>query len=97
MLVSPMSIALLARLPVCMVSFCGTLLASAGLYISSKATSIWVLYLTYGVMHGMGANVVYMSGLWIIRKNFQKHKDTALGFASAGTFLGPGYVDRIAK
>ena len=88
MLVSPLSIWLLHRTPARVVSCAGTLLASLGLYLSSKASSIWVLYMTFGIMHGMGSNLCYMSAIWILRKNFQKHRDTAFGLASAGSGAG---------
>lgn len=39
-------------------------------------------------MHGIGANLCYFSAIWIIRKNFQKHRDSAFGLASAGSGAG---------
>lgn len=66
----------------------GTLLASLGLYLSSKASTIWTLYMTFGVMQGMGTSFCYISAIWVIRKNFQKHRDVAFGMASAGSGAG---------
>jgi MFS family permease len=44
--------------------------------------------MTFGVMHGAGANLCYMSAIWIVRKNLQKYRDTAFGMASAGSGAG---------
>ena len=63
-------------------------MGSLGLFLSSKATTLWVLYLTFGVMHGIGTNLCYMSAVWVLRKNFLKHRDAALGLASAGSGAG---------
>ena len=86
--VSPLSLWLLDHFTTRIVCCTGVLLASLGLYLSSKATAIWVLYMTFGIMNGMGANLCYMSAIWIIRKNFQKHRDSAFGLASAGSGAG---------
>ena len=88
MLLSPLTIRLLHYMSTQIVCFTGTLLASLGLYLASKASSIWFLYMTFGVMHGIGTNLCYMSAIWIVRKNFQKHRDVAFGLASAGTGAG---------
>ncbi|XP_028408004.1 monocarboxylate transporter 12-like [Dendronephthya gigantea] len=88
MLTSPLTIKLIDYMPARVVCCAGTLLALLGLYLSSKASTIWVLYMTFGVMHGMGTNFCYISAIWVIRQNFRKHRDVAFGMASAGSGAG---------
>lgn len=88
MLLGPLSVRVLERIPVQIVSFVGSILGGAGLHLSSKATDIWTLFGTFSVMHGIGTHLCYISSIWIIRRNFYMKKDVALGVASAGSGAG---------
>ena len=88
MLISPLTIRVLDRIPARVVCCTGTLLASLGLYLASKATSTLVLYVTFGIMHGIGNNLCYMSSIWVLRKNFHRHSGLAFGLSSAGSGAG---------
>lgn len=85
---SPLSMRILKRVPVQIVCCIGSLTSGSGLFLSSKATNIDMLFLTFSFMHGVGTNLCYMSAIWILRRNFTKKRDVAFGIAHAGSGAG---------
>ncbi|KAI8992621.1 major facilitator superfamily domain-containing protein [Pilobolus umbonatus] len=59
-----------------------------GLQLSAISTTIWHLYLTQGVLYGLGAAVSYTVSMIITSQWFDKRKGLALGLASAGSGFG---------
>ena len=69
------------------VSITGCLTCALSLTIASFANGLAVLYVCYAVL-GADAGCVFLSGLEIVRKCFDKRKSIALGITSAGQGLG---------
>ncbi|KAI7852490.1 major facilitator superfamily domain-containing protein [Circinella umbellata] len=63
-------------------------LCTVGLEAASWATEIWHLYLTRGVLFGMGASFAFYVALSIIPQWFSKRRGIALAISSTGTCIG---------
>ncbi|XP_030058917.1 monocarboxylate transporter 12 isoform X1 [Microcaecilia unicolor] len=66
----------------------GGLLASAGLILSSFATSLEYLYLTLGALTGLGFALCYTPAIAMVGKYFNKRKALAYGIAMSGSGIG---------
>jgi len=64
----------------------GALLSTLGLALSATYyTNINVLYVTYGIMFGSGASLVYNPSLTVLGLYFKKHLGAVNGFVAAGS------------
>ncbi|KAE8590756.1 hypothetical protein XENTR_v10018193 [Xenopus tropicalis] len=66
----------------------GGVLASTGLVLSSFATSLEYLYLTLGVLTGLGFALCYSPAIAMVGKYFEKRKALAYGIAMSGSGIG---------
>ncbi|XP_070557441.1 monocarboxylate transporter 10-like [Ptychodera flava] len=66
-------------------AFAGSIIAFVGCLTSSFATRLEILYLTYGIVIGVGFSLTYMSSLIIIGHYFDEKKGKANGFATCGS------------
>lgn len=69
------------------ICFIGGLLASIGMYMSSLSTNLTHLYLTYGVILGIGGSLAYAPSLVILGHYFKKRLGLANGLVTAGSSL----------
>lgn len=65
----------------------GGVLATVGMFLSSFATKILHLYITYGVMVGIGASLVYTPSLVILGHYFTRRLGIVNGVVTAGSSL----------
>ncbi|XP_077989826.1 monocarboxylate transporter 12-like [Glandiceps talaboti] len=84
----PISIAVSRRLGYRTTTFLGGLLACTGLLLSSYATNLTHLYITYGILTGCGAGLAYLPCIEIVGLYFKKRLSLALGLAMAGSGAG---------
>jgi len=67
----------------------GTLLMIIGLFSSSVCTAFWSLWLTQGLVTGLGMGMVFCSGTLALMSWFEKRKlGVAMGLAAAGSCVG---------
>nr|XP_034993905.1 monocarboxylate transporter 12 isoform X1 [Zootoca vivipara]XP_034993906.1 monocarboxylate transporter 12 isoform X1 [Zootoca vivipara]XP_034993908.1 monocarboxylate transporter 12 isoform X1 [Zootoca vivipara]XP_034993909.1 monocarboxylate transporter 12 isoform X1 [Zootoca vivipara] len=66
----------------------GGLLASAGLILSSFATSLEHLYLSLGILTGLGFALSYSPAIAMVGNYFNKRKALAYGMAMSGSGIG---------
>ncbi|CDQ78724.1 unnamed protein product [Oncorhynchus mykiss] len=66
----------------------GGVLSSAGLILSSFATSLEYLYLTLGVLTGLGFALSYTPAVAMVGSYFNERKALAYGMAMSGTGIG---------
>lgn len=66
----------------------GAALLGLGLVTTALIDRLWVGYLTYGLLVGLGAAFAYLPALAIVGGWFERHRGTALGVAAAGTGCG---------
>lgn len=63
----------------------GGVLATAGMFCSSFATSFTHLYITYGIMFGVGASLAYTPSLVILGHYFSRRLGIVNGVVTAGS------------
>uniref|UniRef100_A0ABM0M6B3 Monocarboxylate transporter 12-like n=1 Tax=Saccoglossus kowalevskii TaxID=10224 RepID=A0ABM0M6B3_SACKO len=66
----------------------GGLLCSIGLFASSFVNNLALLYLTFGVMEGLGNSLIYGPSIVIVGQHIQKRHALANGMSYAGAALG---------
>lgn len=77
--------------------FLGGLLFGSGMFLTGFATTIPVLYLTYGVLLGPGIGSAYGAATSVAVKWFPDKKGLAGGLTAAGFGLGPLIISPLAK
>jgi MFS family permease len=66
----------------------GCLLLSGGFIAASFAHTIWQLYLTQGILVGLGVGFTYVPSIAVISQWFGKKRSLANGISSAGSGIG---------
>jgi MFS family permease len=66
----------------------GVLLQTAGFIAASFANRIWHLYLSQGVVIGLGQGFIFVPGTPILSQWFHKKRSLAIGISSAGSGVG---------
>ncbi|RUS13315.1 major facilitator superfamily domain-containing protein [Endogone sp. FLAS-F59071] len=66
----------------------GGVIAATGLVLAGQSTQVWHLYLTQGILFGLGSSMLYIPIQSIPAQWFSKRRATALGFAASGTGIG---------
>ena len=69
-------------------AFAGGLLFAAGLFLSSWVNELWYLYVTYGLLMGLGNTMCDVSFLTAIGIFFEKKKALAVGVYMSGGGIG---------
>jgi MFS family permease len=79
----------------------GAALMGAGFILTGFIEHLWVGYLTYGALVGLGAASAYIPALAIVGGWFSERRDAALGLAAAGTgcgtMVGPPVVSSLIE
>ncbi|XP_011146128.1 monocarboxylate transporter 10 isoform X2 [Harpegnathos saltator] len=85
---SPVAGILTDKFGIQMTTFAGGAIASGGLLLSSLLTDkVELLYLTYGVMYGLGASLAYTPSLVILGHYFKKYIGLVNGIVTAGSSI----------
>lgn len=66
----------------------GLILESGGFIAASFATKIWHLFLTQGVLFGVGLGFLFTSSVGIVSQWFDKKRSVANGIVTAGSGIG---------
>ncbi|CAO3563659.1 unnamed protein product [Mortierella alpina] len=69
-------------------AFAGTVIMACSLILASFSTKLWHLYVTQGVMFGIGASFAYYPAIAVPSQYFSKNRGLAIGIAVSGTGLG---------
>jgi nitrate/nitrite transporter NarK len=72
------------HVPMCM----GILFQSTGFISASFATRIWHLYLTQGILVGLGVGFAYIPSIAILSQWFHRRRSLANGISGAGSGIG---------
>ena len=70
------------------VTLCGGVTCVVGLVLSSFATSLTLLYVTYGLIFGIGTSLCFFSTLVVLSKYFKDRLALVNGLAAAGSGVG---------
>ncbi|KAG0241419.1 hypothetical protein BGW41_005990 [Actinomortierella wolfii] len=68
--------------------YSGCIIGSAGLLLASWTTELWQLYITQGVMFGIGASLLNLAATAIPPLWYDKHRGTAMGICFSGAGIG---------
>nr|XP_023024051.1 uncharacterized protein LOC111512180 [Leptinotarsa decemlineata] len=74
----------------------GGIICTIGLTLSSYARSIGVMYLTFGVIGGLGLTLCFVTAVVSIAFWFEKRRTVALGLAASGTGFGTAVYSPLA-
>ncbi|KAG0357075.1 major facilitator superfamily domain-containing protein [Gamsiella multidivaricata] len=66
----------------------GTIIGSLGLLLASWGTELWHLYLTQGVMFGIGVSLLNLAATAIPPLWYDKHRGMAMGICFCGAGIG---------
>uniref|UniRef100_A0A096LWC8 Solute carrier family 16 member 12 n=1 Tax=Poecilia formosa TaxID=48698 RepID=A0A096LWC8_POEFO len=88
MLCAPLGSFLGNRLSCRVTVFLGGLLSSAGLVLSSFASSLEFLYASLGILTGLGYALSYTTAIAMVGKYFNERKALAYGIALSGSGIG---------
>ncbi|HEU0231388.1 MAG TPA: oxalate/formate MFS antiporter [Burkholderiaceae bacterium] len=67
---------------------CGAVLTGLSWILASKVTSIWGLYLAYGVLGGLGTGIIYIGVIGLMVRWFPDKRGFAVGMVAAGYGFG---------
>ncbi|XP_053658725.1 uncharacterized protein LOC128707793 [Anopheles marshallii] len=70
------------------VTIIGSIMASIGFALSAYATSIEMLYLTFGILSGFGLSLCYVAAVVIVAYYFDKKRSFATGLSVCGSGIG---------
>ncbi|XP_021937048.1 monocarboxylate transporter 10 isoform X2 [Zootermopsis nevadensis] len=82
---SPLAGIITDRIGIRWTTFVGGAMASGGMLLSSFSNSVEFLYLTYGVLFGVGASLAYTPSLVILGHYFKRYLGVVNGFVTAGS------------
>jgi OFA family oxalate/formate antiporter-like MFS transporter len=85
---SPFQGSLIERFGARMLIGIGTLMAGLSWVLASQATSIGMLYLTYGLVGGLGTGIVYVGVVGQMVRWFPDRRGFAVGMVAAGYGMG---------
>ncbi|XP_071086215.1 monocarboxylate transporter 14-like [Haliotis cracherodii] len=88
LLLGPVGVVVLGLLGTRATAVLGAVLACVGCSISFLADSLLFLYLSYGVLQGLGFSLLYMSAVVITNQYFEKRRSLANALGSVGGGLG---------
>ncbi|KAG1302008.1 hypothetical protein G6F64_011304 [Rhizopus arrhizus] len=66
----------------------GTIFISLALEMASLSSQIWHLYLSQGILFGLGASCVYMAMMGVAPQWFNRRRGLALGMVASGSGIG---------
>lgn len=75
----------------------GAVMLSLGLFLSSFATAIWQVYLTYGVVLGLGVSFAFVPSVSAVAQWFVKRRGLATGMAVAGSGVGAAVMAPLSQ
>jgi MFS family permease len=66
----------------------GGVFVATGFFTASFSTSLWHLYLTQGLIAGIGYSLAFVAGVTVVAQWFTSRRGVAVGIAVAGSGLG---------
>lgn len=70
------------------VTIIGSVIASAGFVMSAFADSLFVLFITFGLISGFGLSLCYVAAVVIVAYYFDKRRSLATGLSVCGSGIG---------
>ncbi|KAL3981924.1 Major Facilitator Superfamily protein [Acanthocheilonema viteae] len=71
-----------------LVVMAGSIMTFTGFILSSIVSSLPLLYITFGIIGGIGFGLVYLPSILIVNEYFEKRRALAMGIAVCGSGIG---------
>ncbi|GBM56022.1 Monocarboxylate transporter 14 [Araneus ventricosus] len=84
----PLASALVNKYGCRVVSILGTVVSCLGFLLSIFASNIWLLFLTIGVISGVGFGLIYLPTIVSVALHFNLKRSSAMGISMAGSGIG---------
>lgn len=88
LLVSPIATMAVGKIGIRKTMFCGAVLEAASFVCASFATHIWHLFLTQGVLFGMGLGLLFIPTAAVVPQWFTRRRSLASGISLCGAAAG---------
>jgi MFS family permease len=88
MLISPVATLAVGKIGIRATMMCGVVLETASLLCASWASQIWHLFLTQGLVFGMGLGLIFIPVAAVVPQWFTTKRSLASGISLAGAGLG---------
>ncbi|KAB8071040.1 major facilitator superfamily domain-containing protein [Aspergillus leporis] len=88
LLVSPIATVAVRERGIKPIMFCGAILETASLICASFATEIWQLFLTQGIVFGMGVGFLFVPTAAVVPQWFTTRRSLATGISLSGAGVG---------
>ncbi|XP_042195228.1 monocarboxylate transporter 14 [Callorhinchus milii] len=75
----------------------GGILTTLGWVMSAFATSVYSLFLSFGVVVGIGSGLSYLPNIVMVGKYFEKRRALAQGISTTGTGFGAFFITILLK
>ncbi|XP_056642873.1 monocarboxylate transporter 9-like [Diorhabda sublineata] len=96
LIAGPLGSALVDKYGCMTMTIAGGIVCTSGLALSSYAQTIGVMYLTFGVVGGLGLTLCFVTAVVSIAFWFEKKRTVALGLAASGTGFGTALYSPLA-
>ncbi|CAG9838628.1 unnamed protein product [Diabrotica balteata] len=96
LIAGPIGSALVDKYGCMSMTIIGGIICTIGLALSSYARTIGVMYLTFGVIGGLGLTLCFVTAVVSIAFWFEKKRTIALGLAASGTGFGTAVYSPLA-
>ncbi|KAF4830687.1 putative transporter MCH2 [Colletotrichum tropicale] len=90
LLISPVATKCVGRYGIRPTMFCGVVLETASLLLASLSSEIWHLFLTQGVLFGIGVGLLFIPTAAVVPQWFTTKRSLATGISLSGAGLGGG-------
>uniref|UniRef100_F1L0U5 Monocarboxylate transporter 3 n=1 Tax=Ascaris suum TaxID=6253 RepID=F1L0U5_ASCSU len=95
LLAGPIASALANHFGCRVVTIAGSLLAFGGFMLSVLVPALPILYVTFGIVGGIGFGLIYLPAIVIVNQYFEKRRAFALGLAVCGSGIGTTIFSQI--
>ncbi|KAI9306651.1 major facilitator superfamily domain-containing protein [Cunninghamella echinulata] len=75
----------------------GTILCTAALILASFATQVWHVFLTQGVLYGLGGSFIWFPSIGSVQMWFSERRGLAVGIAMGGSGIGGLVISNICQ
>lgn len=94
--VSPLATAMVGKVGIRPTMLCGAVLEALSLLFASLATKVWHLFLTQGLLFGMGVGLLFIPTAAVVPQWFTTKRSLASGVSLAGAGLGGAVYSLVA-
>lgn len=88
MLLGPLATILLRKTSTRKVMSLGIIMEVGGLIAGSFSTKIWQLFLTQGILFGLGMGCLFVGSSGVVSQWFDKKRSMAMGISAGGSGIG---------